>query len=133
MKTRIALFSIAFSLIFSTLSFAAQKSTSKNLSVVKMEKKTKYRVAISFISIGAGIDNESYEKIESFIKSHPKKLKYGVIQKGREGEKTIYLKLGELSGDERKTFVAEINKLIVKKELVKVNESDKVLKISSKS
>lgn len=110
---------------------SAKNHTPAAYSAVKSVKKIKYRVSVSFISIGAGIDNESYEKIESFLKSHPKKPAFEVIQKGREGERTIYMKLGELSAAERKTFVEELNKLIVKKELVKVEENDKVKKIKS--
>ncbi|MFL5754357.1 MAG: hypothetical protein ACJ76F_13180 [Bacteroidia bacterium] len=129
MKNRILLLSLLLTCAFSLCSLAA---TDRGSSAKQITFKTKYRLVVSFISIGAGIDNESYDKITSYIKSHPKKPAFEEVQKGREGERTIYMKLNELSADERKTFIDDINKMIVKKELVKTQEDVKIKKIRAK-
>ena len=86
-----------------------------------MSTKLKYKLTIDFISVGAGIDAESYAKIEEFIKSHPKKPAYTIKQKGKEGETKFLLRLNELTKAEQSTFVADIKKLITKPELVKIS------------
>ncbi len=86
------------------------------------KKAMKYRLTIEFISKGNGIDGESFDKIENFIKNYAKKPVYEVKQKGREGEKTITSMLKELTKEEQLAFVMEIKKLIVKADLVLVKE-----------
>ncbi len=85
-------------------------------------KKLKPRLTLDFISKGGGIDLESFDKIENFIKNHAKKPVYDVKQKGKEGEKTITSMLKELSKEEQTAFVLEIKNLIAKPELVLVKE-----------
>jgi hypothetical protein len=126
MKRIIILFSL-FS-FFLSLQPASSFATVSSKSATQSAPRYKYRLKISFISIGAGIDNESYEKITSYIKSHPKKPNYNEYQKGREGERYIFMRLGELSVSERKTFIEEIRKMTGNKEIVKIEDSEKVRK-----
>lgn len=83
----------------------------------------KYALVISFISIGGGIDGISLDKITEYINNHPKKPVVIIDKKGREGERTIYLKLNELSKSEKKAFIENIEKLIVNKDLVKIQKN----------
>jgi len=89
----------------------AQENSSVTPKIETLPKKEKYALVISFISKGSGIDNDAYEKIDNFIKNYPKKPGINIIQKGREGEKAMYLKLDELSKKEKKQFIKEIEKL----------------------
>lgn len=91
-----------------------------------LPKKEKYALVISFISKGAGIDNSAYEKIDNFIKNHPKKPTVSINQKGREGEKSMYLKLDELSKKEKKEFIKEVEKLAAGNDLVKFQKNFEV-------
>lgn len=100
---------------------AVQEPKQATLSV-----KEKYALAIFFISKGTGIDNAAYEKIDSYIKNHPKKPAVTIDQKGREGEKSIYLKLDELSKKERKEFLKEIEKLATGNDRVKIQKNFEV-------
>jgi hypothetical protein len=101
----------------------AQEKVSKESKKETKPKKEKYALEISFISIGSGIDAVSLEKIDAFIKNHPKKPLVNTVQKGREGERIMYLKLTELSKKERHEFIKEVEKLIVNKNLVKIQRN----------
>ena len=83
----------------------------------------KYALVISFISIGSGIDGVSLDKITEYINNHPKKPAVVLDRRGREGERTIYLKLNELSKSEKKAFIENVEKLIVNKDLVKIQKN----------
>ena len=87
------------------------------------QKKETYRLVISFISKGSGIDGKTGEKIENFIKNNPKKPAYEVCRMGREGEYSYLMNLKELSKHEQKKFVKELEELITDKEMVHVSEN----------
>ena len=107
----------------------AQESASQSpKKEITPKKKTKYALVISFISIGHGIDGASYDKIDAFIKNNPKKPAVTINQRGREGEKMMYLELSELSKKEKKAFIEDVEKLIVNKDLVKI-QRDVVVKM----
>lgn len=78
-----------------------------------------WRLQVSFISKGSGIDEKTYEALINHAASHPKKPIYNVIQKGREGEKQVYFGLAELSEEEQYAFVGEVNSLVRGRELVR--------------
>jgi hypothetical protein len=117
------------SLILSILLFLgfanlqAQENKPKESKKETMPKKEKYALEIAFISIGSGIDGASFDKIDAFIKNHPKKPAVKTVQKGREGERVMYLKLDELSKKEKHEFIKEVEKLIVNKNLVKIQRN----------
>jgi len=87
-----------------------------------------YRLVLSFISKGAGIDNSVHEKIKEYIEKHPKKPAFEIHRWGREGEVDYCLRLKELTADEQKVFIADINKLITDKEMVFVYENHEYVK-----
>ena len=102
---------------------AQQNNAPKGSKKITMPQKEKYALEIAFISIGSGIDGVSFDKIDTFIKNHPKKPVVKTVQKGREGERVMYLKLDELSKKEKHEFIKEIEKLIVNKNLVKIQRN----------
>jgi len=86
--------------------------------------KGKYALAISFISIGGGIDGVTYGKIDSLIANHPKKPAVATSgRRGREGETTLYLTLSELSKSEKKAFIKNVEALAANKKLVKIEKN----------
>ncbi len=106
-----------------------QANTVKKYTAPSQEKpiKGKYALVISFISIGGGIDGETYTKVTDYINNHPKKPAMAVpARRGREGETTLFLKLNELSKSEKKIFIEDIEKLIVGKDLVKIQKDVKI-------
>lgn len=113
------------SLILSLLLFVGFTSL-KAQNNPQQPKPGKYALVVSFISIGAGIDGASYDKIDAFIKNHPKKPAVITIQKGREGERMMYLELTELSKKEKKAFIKDIEKLGVNEKLVKFQKNFEV-------
>jgi hypothetical protein len=88
--------------------------------------KSELGLSINFISKGGGIDNESFDKIEAYLKDHPKKPSYTVASYGKEGEKMINVSLTGLSKKEQKALEKDIQKLIVKKDLVFVKKVKKI-------
>jgi hypothetical protein len=81
-----------------------------------------YRVTISFISKGEGIDLKTQESFENWLKEQPKHPAYEVTHWGREGETNYCLKLHELSTREQEIFVRDVRTQLTDKELVFVSE-----------
>jgi hypothetical protein len=107
-----------FTLLFLGLTnLQAQENAAKGA-----KKEVKYAIVISFISIGSGPDGITYGKIDSLIKSNPKKLIVEQSRRGREGESTMSLELNELSKKEKKEFIENVEKLTANKNLVKVQK-----------
>ena len=98
-------------------------TTVNNKNTSASDDKTVYRLILSFISIGSGIDQTSREKVDAYIAAHGKKPVVNKVSWGREGETDYCFTLKELSTDEQKTFVMDIKKLIVKPDLVQVKEN----------
>jgi hypothetical protein len=85
--------------------------------------KVKCRVAISFNSIGSGINGAKYDEIKGFIDKHPKKLTYEEIPMGREGERDICLSLKEMNSSEQSQFIKDIKKMAEGADRVQINEN----------
>jgi hypothetical protein len=81
-----------------------------------------YRLTVSFISKGAGIDMKSEEEFEKWLKEQPKHPAYETTHWGREGETNFCLKLDELSTREQEIFVRDVRTMLADKELVFVTE-----------
>src|SRR4051812_47104578 len=67
-------------------------ATPQNLS-----KETNYDFIVSFISIGAGIDHKTREKLDNFLETNKKKPILTKIQRGREGETEYCFQFPEFS------------------------------------
>lgn len=98
-------------------------TTSDSSSTASKDVKIQCRVAVSFFSVASGIDATAYDKIEAFIKAHPKKPAYDLIPMGREGERDICMSLKEMNKDEIKAFIEELNKLAKTSDRVNVMEN----------
>ena len=81
-----------------------------------------YRISISFISRGEGIDYKTQETFENWLKEHPKHPAYVVTNWGREGETNYCLKLNELSTREQEIFVRDVRTMLADNKLVIVDE-----------
>ena len=84
-----------------------------------------YRIAVSFYSIGEGIDNKTKAEFENFLNTYPKKIAFEPTHWGREGEIDYCLKLSELSASEQADFVKKAKELLSKSKLVHVDENAK--------
>ena len=81
-----------------------------------------YRVTISFISKGEGIDYKTEQSFENWLKQQPKHPAYETTHWGREGETNFCLKLDELSTREQDQFVKDVRTQLADKQLVFVSE-----------
>ena len=87
------------------------------------QKNGKFRLVVSFISKGSGIDHKSIEDIGNVIQNHSPKIAYETCQMGREGETNWLFQLNELSKKQQKKFIKEIKKKIADKALVFIKEN----------
>ena len=104
-------------IIFSVGKISAQSETQFT------QKKDTYKLVVSFISKGSGIDYKSKEKIDTFIKGFHKKVEFEICQMGREGETNYLFHLKELKEHEQKKFIKELKEQILDKEMVHVEEN----------
>lgn len=81
-----------------------------------------YRVIVSFVSFGAGIDTETHDKFKAQLDNDPKKPVYEAIGWGREGEVDYCLLLKEFNPNEQKEFIAGLKKLVEKSDRVRMEE-----------
>ncbi|HWY11835.1 MAG TPA: hypothetical protein VN026_10950 [Bacteroidia bacterium] len=126
MKKLTLLFLAISSLLFANCKTKSKATTSTEKTTGKNDDggtKVQCRLAIGFNSIGSGIDATAYDKIEAYIKAHPKKPAYDVIPMGREGERDICMGLKEMNKDEQKAFIEEIKKMAKTSDRVQVNEN----------
>jgi hypothetical protein len=92
---------------------------------------TVYRLSVSFISIGEGIDYKAKEKYDSFIKDFAKRNKvkepaHETVGWGREGETDYCFTLSELpDAGMQAAFVKESKALLAGNELVVLKENTK--------
>jgi hypothetical protein len=100
-----------------------QASTSETSTAVSEPQTEKYRLIISFISKGAGVDGEKRQAILNYIEKHPKKPVNKPILWGREGETDFCLNLKELSKSEQETFISEIKKIAGNSDLIFISEN----------
>ena len=87
-----------------------------------------FRLVLSFISKGGGINIASHEKIMQYVEKHPKKPVFESKTWGREGETDYCFQLKELTADEQTVFIKDINKMITDKEMVFVHENQAYVK-----
>jgi hypothetical protein len=128
---KLTLILIAFAaVLFANCKTKSKASTSStpNKTVADDGTKIQCRVAVSFISFASGIDATAYDKIEAYVKNHPKKLSYEIIPMGREGERDICMSLKEMNSSEQKTFIDELKKMAETSDRVKVNENQERVK-----
>ena len=91
------------------------------------EKTTQYRLIISFISKGAGVDSKINATITAYATAHPKKPSSKIISWGREGESDLCFSLKELTKTEQSEFIAEIKKIVGVSDMALLSENTKCM------
>ena len=90
-------------------------------------KDQNYRLIVSFISIGEGIDAKGREMLDRTVESWNKKLGKTIemesVPWGREGEVDFCFILNELTPEEQVSFVNEIKTIYKDKTLIQVSEN----------
>ena len=121
-------------LIFSVLFFACKSkqatanttdntNTSTNSADVNAPKS--YRLIVSFISIGTGVDGDAYSKLEKFVQGHPKKPSYEKKRWGREGEEDFMFTLKEFKAADQAKFISDLKAAVGKSDRVLFKENEK--------
>jgi hypothetical protein len=120
MKTKLVFFLSA--LLFSAMltSCKSGKSLAKTTSPTNSNE---YRVVVSFLSKGSGIDNQVHESFLKFVTEHPEKPKHEVYRWGREGEVDYCLQLSEFKSKSQKEFVENVKKIIGGSDMVQISEN----------
>jgi len=85
----------------------------------------KYRLVVSFYSIGEGIDSKNKENFDVFLKNRSQKIIFEQTPWGREGEVDYCFKLNELTSPEQTDFVKKAKEILGKSTLVRINENEK--------
>lgn len=95
----------------------------------KLQTDITYRVIVSFISIGAGIDPDAHPALDAFVQQYmdttSKKIVYQAQPWGREGEMDICFMLDNLSAEEQVNFINGLKTAFLKRELVRIEEYKK--------
>lgn len=83
----------------------------------------KYRLVVSFFSIGEGVNKPVADKFLKFVAEYSTKVKYESFSWGREGEVDYCFKLSELSPSQQDEFVLKAKDILAKKVRVSENAS----------
>lgn len=105
-----------------TTTVGAGEGGNTTTTVAATDSSNLYRVTISFISKGEGIDYKTLESTEAWIKAQSKTPAYTKTHWGREGETNLCLKLNELSTREQEIFVRDLRTQLTDKALVMIAE-----------
>ncbi|MBC7694500.1 MAG: hypothetical protein H7141_03545 [Burkholderiales bacterium] len=83
-----------------------------------------YRLIVSFISKGAGLDRTKQSALLAYIDSHPKKPAYSSILWGREGENDYCFTLSELQTKaEITSFIENVKKIAGGSDMMQISEN----------
>lgn len=126
-KIQLTLFALVLLMGISCKHRKKIQESPKNTSVEVQEnatQKTSYRLIVSFISRGAGIDTKLYSTVTDFLEKHPKKPVYEKKHWGREGEVDLLLQLNEFkSSSEKDQFIKELKSLTGNAERIHFKEN----------
>ncbi len=100
-------------------------ATTEIAAALEDEKTIQYRVIISFISKGAGIDLKLSSAITAYVSAHPKKPTSKIVSWGREGETDHCFLLKELTKTEQVDFIAGVKRIIGTSDMVLLTENSK--------
>lgn len=107
---------------------SANKKTSNTLtSPTATGADSTCRFVVSFISIGAGIDNKAREEFDKFVLEYSAKNKEHIVyipeRWGREGEIDYCFKLNDLNASKQEEFIREAKGLLKESSLVRYKEN----------
>ncbi len=109
-----------YTLLFITI----QRSLFSITNTIKPQT-TSNEFTISFISMGTGIDNNTYKKVEEFLSLHKPKITYIIISQGREGEKEIELDLKNQKIKDKQKILSKLKALTNSNKRVYFNKKNK--------
>ncbi len=94
----------------------------------KPPQNKKYRLIISFYSIGEGSDYKAAKSLQEFLADYAagsgKTIGYDSFPWGREGEVDFCFPLTELSADEQNRFINDVKKKLEFSKLIEYSEND---------
>ncbi len=79
---------------------------------------------VSFISLGAGIDDDTAQEFEEFLSAKYPDLSYDANPAGREGEIDYCFDLSDLSQERKATFREKSAQILEKSKLVQISEAE---------
>ncbi len=83
-----------------------------------------YRLIVSFISKGAGLDRSKQEAFLAYVEAHPKKPAYKTVLWGREGETDYCFSLSELQTKaEMNSFFENVKKIAASSDMMQLSEN----------
>lgn len=106
-----------------TIGCKAKKEAVAATVITTETKEHIYRVIVSFISKGTGVDRNKVESFLTYVESHSKKPLYEKIQWGREGEMDFCLQLNELNKDEQVVFIEKLKEQMKGSDRVFITEN----------
>ena len=110
---------------------ATGTQSTENPQSLQSTKETKYRLIISFISIGEGTDRNAKGILDSFLSDwkikQKKEINYEPVPWGREGEIDFCFPLHELNEKQQNQFVREIKEKFNGHSLVQFTENEPCL------
>jgi hypothetical protein len=90
------------------------------------QEDTKYRLIVSFISIGEGIDHEARKKMDQVIENWQNKTGKTIVMEnypwGREGEVDFCFHLKELSAQDQAAMAREMRTVFNGNQLIQISE-----------
>jgi len=110
----------------SSTTTSTPNTMTENSQVQEKQEATKYRLIVSFISIGEGTDMEAREIMNKIIRSWESKSAKTIIMEefpwGREGEVDFCFLLNELSAPDQASFAREIRSAFQGRPLIQITE-----------
>ena len=79
---------------------------------------------VSFISLGAGIDDDTAQEFEDFLSTEYPDLSYEANPAGYEGERDYCFDLSNLSEEQQATFRQQSAQILQKSKLVQISEPE---------
>ena len=116
---------------FVCISCKAKKETTKTTEVSQVTETKQapdtlmtYRLIVSFISKGAGLDRTKQTALLAYVESHPKKPAYKTVLWGREGETDYCFSLSELQTKaEMNSFLENVKKIAAGSDMMQLSEN----------
>lgn len=109
---------------FSCKSNSSSKTSIKMTKIIEnKEVNNKYKLVISFYSIGGGTDGTYIRKFNEFVENYNPKPNAIITPWGREGEIDYCFTLNELSTKQKKDFINQVRELLKDCKLVHINEN----------
>ena len=126
MKTLVLCFSVLFTVTLVACKSKQSANSSTNNAKTEVASPSTYRLIVSFISIGTGVDGDAYSKLEKFVQEHPKKPAFEQKRWGREGEVDFMFSLKEFkSAADQAKFINDLKAAIGKSDRVQYKENEK--------